>query len=177
MKNMLSYDTVFFQRYITWKSSKSFFVSCFRTKGGNLLKIWGREDRRMMEVRKSGILWIITLLIILFTLCPEIGKAQNGRPVADAGLPRYAAQDPAVLDGTGSYDPDNSGTLNYTWQQISGPSVFIIDANTATPAIGGSFTVPGRGGTPRLDGFIQTDGFRTSQNICHYANSQRIQFS
>jgi len=111
----------------------------------------------MMEVRKSGVLWTLTLLIILFALCPEIGKAQYGRPVADAGLPRYAAQDPVVLDGTGSYDPDNSGTLSYTWQQISGPSVIIIDSNTATPSIGGYFTVPGRGGIPRLGGFTQTD--------------------
>ncbi|MHC4621438.1 MAG: PKD domain-containing protein, partial [Planctomycetota bacterium] len=58
-------------------------------------------------------------------------------PVADAGLPRYAGTDPVQLDGTGSYDPDNSGPLSYQWQQISGPVVTITAGNTATPAISG----------------------------------------
>jgi N-acetylneuraminic acid mutarotase len=66
----------------------------------------------------------------------------NIGPVADAGLPRYAAQDPVVLDGIGSYDPDDSGTLNYTWRQTSGPSVEISEADTASPTI---------------SGFVQTD--------------------
>jgi len=66
----------------------------------------------------------------------------NIGPVADAGLPRYAVQDPVVLDGTGSYDPDDSGTLNYTWRQISGPSVEISEADTSSPTI---------------SGFVQTD--------------------
>jgi hypothetical protein len=56
-------------------------------------------------------------------------------PVADAGLSRYAATDPVQLDSTNSYDPDKSGLLSYTWQQVSGPSVTITDANTATPTI------------------------------------------
>jgi predicted outer membrane repeat protein len=63
--------------------------------------------------------------------------AQNIPPVADAGLSRYAAQDPVVLDGTGSFDPDNSGPLSYTWWQTSGPPVVITDANTANPMISG----------------------------------------
>ncbi|MHC4574936.1 MAG: PKD domain-containing protein [Planctomycetota bacterium] len=58
-------------------------------------------------------------------------------PVADAGLPRYAGTDPVQLDGTGSYDPDASGALNYQWQQISGPAANITDGNTATPTISG----------------------------------------
>jgi N-acetylneuraminic acid mutarotase len=80
------------------------------------------------------------------------------RPVADAGSSRYAGPDPVVLDGTGSYDPDDSGKLSYTWQQISGPSVVIIDANTATPTIAGSIQQePGRNPTPKPQGFTQTD--------------------
>jgi hypothetical protein len=63
-------------------------------------------------------------------------------PIANAGFSRYAGPDPIVLDGTASYDPDNSGTLSYKWQQISGPSVVISDSNTATPTI---------------SGFVQTD--------------------
>lgn len=81
-------------------------------------------------------------LFFLSLLCPGQSSAQNQPPVADAGLPRYAAADPVQLDGTGSYDPDNSGLLSYQWQQIAGPSVAIVDAGTATPTI---------------SGFIQTD--------------------
>ena len=66
----------------------------------------------------------------------------NQAPIADAGSSRYAAQDPAVLDGTGSFDPDGSGPLSYSWRQISGPSVAITNAETATPTI---------------SGFVQTD--------------------
>jgi hypothetical protein len=58
-------------------------------------------------------------------------------PVADAGLPRYPATDPVELDGTGSYDPDNSGPLSYQWQQISGPNLTITGADTPTPTISG----------------------------------------
>ncbi|MHC4648586.1 MAG: PKD domain-containing protein, partial [Planctomycetota bacterium] len=76
----------------------------------------------------------------------------SGRvPVADAGLPRYAADqltvetsggrvsvnDYVVLDGTGSYDPDSSGPLSYDWRQISGPSLNVTGRNTATPTISG----------------------------------------
>jgi hypothetical protein len=63
-------------------------------------------------------------------------------PIAEAGSSRYAGHNPVVLDGTGSYDPDNSGPLAYAWQQISGPSLVISDADTATPTI---------------SGFVQTD--------------------
>ena len=82
----------------------------------------------------------------------------NIEPVADAGSSRYAGPDPIVLDGTGSYDPDNSDMLSYTWRQISGPSVVIIDANTATPIIAGSVQ-PGKGRDTALRpvGFTQTD--------------------
>jgi len=58
-------------------------------------------------------------------------------PVADAGLPRYAARDPVVLDGNGSFDPDGYGQLTYNWQQVSGPSVDITDENTKMPTISG----------------------------------------
>jgi hypothetical protein len=66
----------------------------------------------------------------------------NSAPVSDAGLPRYAAQDPVLLNGIGSYDPDIYGNLIYQWQQISGPMVNITDGNTPTPIIDG-FTQTG----------------------------------
>jgi len=61
----------------------------------------------------------------------------NQAPIADAGSSRYTAQDAIVLDGTGSYDPDSSGFLSYSWRQISGPSGVITDASTAKPTISG----------------------------------------
>ena len=90
----------------------------------------------MATARKRRVLRTIPVLIALFALSP-VSQSQNVRPVADAGLSRYAAQDPVVLDGSGSYDPDESGSLSYAWRQILGPAVVITDVNTATPAVGG----------------------------------------
>jgi len=69
-------------------------------------------------------------------------------PVADAGLPAYTTGDPVSLDGSRSYDPDNSGALKYHWQQISGPPVDIIDSNSAEPTI---------------SGFVQTDSLQVCE--------------
>ena len=93
---------------------------------------------------KKTILQKHTLVLLIAVVSPvtiSLGF-EEVPPIADAGLPRYAAQAPIVLDGTGSYDPDNSGTMSYTWRQISGPSAVIIDSNAARPTI---------------RGFIQTD--------------------
>lgn len=84
----------------------------------------------------------VVMLIGLFTLSLVSAQSQDGRIVADAGFSRYVVQDPIVLDGTGSLGPDSSGPLSYTWRQITGPSVTISDADTATPTI---------------SGFVQTD--------------------
>ncbi|MFC1635724.1 hypothetical protein ACFL5Z_12865 [Planctomycetota bacterium] len=96
----------------------------------------------MTSLINQRILRVIPLLIVLFALSPVRSQSHDGRPIADAGLSRYAGQDPIILDGTSSYDPDNSGTLSYTWRQIDSPSIIIIDANTATPTV---------------SGFVQTD--------------------
>jgi hypothetical protein len=90
----------------------------------------------------------IRLLLVGFVIAvlltqPGISSDSEGvPPIANAGLFRYAAHDSVMLDGTGSYDPDDSGTLSYTWRQISGLSVEISEADTANPAI---------------SGFVQTD--------------------
>jgi len=92
----------------------------------------------MKEEQKSGLLWTIPfLIIVLFVLNIVKAQPQNSMPIAHTGSSRYAAQSPVFLDGTGSYDPDRSGPLSYTWRQISGPTVAITDANTATPTISG----------------------------------------
>lgn len=84
-----------------------------------------------------------SLFVLVLALCIVANAATaNEAPIADAGSSRYAAQEPIVLDGTGSYAPDSSGALSYTWRQISGPTVVISGADTATPAI---------------SGFVQTD--------------------
>jgi hypothetical protein len=59
---------------------------------------------------------VLIALFALFVLYPIKSTAQNIPPIADAGLSRYAAYDPVVLDGTGSYDPDSSGPLTYAWR-------------------------------------------------------------
>ena len=61
----------------------------------------------------------------------------NHAPIADAGLPRYAARDPVVLDGRDSFDPDGYGQLTYQWRHISGPSVDITDESTTMPTVSG----------------------------------------
>jgi hypothetical protein len=76
--------------------------------------------------RKAGAL----VFVLALGLTTQVANAatDNQPPIADAGSSRYAAQDPVQLDGTGSYDPDDSGPLSYEWQQISGPSVLITNA-------------------------------------------------
>ncbi len=96
---------------------------------------------------KKTILQNLTLALFIKVLASAaISLGSEGLPpIADAGLPRYAAQDPVVLDGMGSYNPDDSGALSYTWRQISGPPVMIADANTAAPTV---------------SGFVQTDAIQ-----------------
>ena len=82
---------------------------------------------------------ILIALVLALCMIVEVAYASdtNQAPIADAGLSRYAGVDAVILDGTGSYDPNESGPLSYSWQQISGPTVDISDANMATPTVGG----------------------------------------
>lgn len=100
----------------------------------------------------------LALLIAVVSLTTISLGSEVLPPIADAGFSRYVAQEPIVLDGTGSYDPDNSGPLRYEWRQIAGPPIVIIDANTATPSIGGDMLVGTEiDSTDTLVGFYQTD--------------------
>jgi beta propeller repeat protein len=59
----------------------------------------------------------------------------NQPPVASAGADRvWQMPGQAVLDGTGSYDPDGVDQLRYAWKQVSGPPVELQNADTATPS-------------------------------------------
>lgn len=63
----------------------------------------------------------------------------NIPPVANAGVDRVAPAGTMVsLDGSGSQD-QNSDSLSYTWKQVQGPTVQIINPAGATP----SFMAPG----------------------------------
>jgi hypothetical protein len=57
----------------------------------------------------------------------------NHTPVAEAGDDQSIAEGSLVsLDGTASFDVD-ADPLSYTWVQVSGPTVTLIAADTATP--------------------------------------------
>jgi hypothetical protein len=90
----------------------------------------------MDRTRQISIAATVALLILMVDSGGH-SAAANEPPVAEAGLPRYAAKDPVRLDGSGSYDPDNSGPLSYAWTQVSGPPLVITGADTATPKISG----------------------------------------
>jgi len=91
----------------------------------------------MVTIRCSRVFLAIPLMIVLFTLSPARAQDLESKPVAKAGLSRYVENESIVLNGTGFYDLNDSGTLTYAWRQIGGPSVTIVDANTATPTISG----------------------------------------
>jgi len=97
------------------------------------------SDRICTVIQLSCLKTISLVLVLALGLIAAVANASTDSqpPIADAGLSRYAAQDPIILDGTSSYDPDNSGTLSYAWRQIDGPSVVITDANTAIPTASG----------------------------------------
>ncbi len=111
--------------------------------------IFGRPGKRLDSLR----ILLLFELIIRFSFGTVLIHADSSeregiRPIADPGRPRYAATEPVKLDGSKSYDPDNSGTLSYTWRQKGGPSVVMTNANTATPTI---------------SGFLQTDEIQTCE--------------
>ncbi|HPC95272.1 MAG TPA: right-handed parallel beta-helix repeat-containing protein [Sedimentisphaerales bacterium] len=92
----------------------------------------------------------LVLSVAVFLLARPIATSGQNTPdrvapVAEAGLSRYAGNEPIRLDGTGSYDPDQSGPLHYAWAQVSGPVLTLTDAETATPLI---------------DGFVQTEAIQ-----------------
>ncbi|MFC1795464.1 hypothetical protein ACFL3Q_18005, partial [Planctomycetota bacterium] len=98
---------------------------------------FNRLERENKMIKTTFRNFILALLITVVSSAAISQGSEGAMPIADAGFSRYVAQEPIVLDGTGSYDPDDSSPLSYTWRQIAGPHVVIIDANTATPTLVG----------------------------------------
>ena len=62
------------------------------------------------------------------------GGGSSDRPVAQAGVSFLAYPgDTVILDGSGSYDPDDED-LTYRWTQLDGPAVSLDGGDTATPS-------------------------------------------
>lgn len=55
-------------------------------------------------------------------------------PVAIAGPPQTISTTSTVLDAAASYSPNGSITT-YSWQQVGGPAVALVNANSATPLV------------------------------------------
>ncbi len=67
-----------------------------------------------------------------------ISVVDNSAPIANAGADQAKAEGTLVqLDGSLSSDPDGDG-IEFSWTQISGPSVILVDATTQSP----SFSAP-----------------------------------
>ncbi|MBC8094824.1 MAG: right-handed parallel beta-helix repeat-containing protein, partial [Akkermansiaceae bacterium] len=58
-------------------------------------------------------------------------------PVANAGLTRYAGRVQIILDGSGSFAPNSTAPLEYSWRQISGPTAILTPTNIARPTVRG----------------------------------------
>ncbi len=71
--------------------------------------------------------------VVVGTYDAQGGGGINVSPVADAGPSQTVPSRARVfLDGTASYDPDGT-IVSYAWTQISGPTVRLRRADTATP--------------------------------------------
>lgn len=80
-------------------------------------------------------------------LVPDISPAiaegsTNQPPVARAGTSRYLGIYPVTLDGSQSFDPDGGGTLNYSWTQLSGPTLSLSNSTSPRPTVQASGSLP-----------------------------------
>jgi hypothetical protein len=92
-------------------------------------------------------------------------QPSNSPPVADAGSDQTVSEGAAaVLDGSGSYDPDGT-IVSYLWSQIGGVTVSLSDSSAVQP----SFTAPAVGSTSEVLTFqltVTDDAGQSSTDIC-----------
>jgi hypothetical protein len=58
-------------------------------------------------------------------------------PVANPGPTRYAGRIQITLDGSRSFAPNSSASLEYSWRQISGPAALLLPTNAPRPVLRG----------------------------------------
>ncbi len=90
----------------------------------------------------------------------QVTVGANNAPTAEAGSDQNVDEGSLVaLNGTGSSDPDGDG-LEHDWSQVSGPTVALDDASSATP----TFNAPdvGAGGEDIVFQLIVTDDFEAN---------------
>lgn len=59
-------------------------------------------------------------------------------PIANAGATRYAGRTQIQLDGSGSFAPNTTASMTYSWRQLSGtPAIFVSPTNVSKPIIRG----------------------------------------
>lgn len=84
----------------------------------------------------------------------------NQNPVANAGSDQLAFTNQLVLlDGSGSYDPDNNYPLTYLWSQVAGPPITLVDPGTMLP----TFIAPSQPAIVTIQ-LIVTDSLGASSN-------------
>jgi hypothetical protein len=77
-------------------------------------------------------------LASIVTITVNPGPPPNSPPIANAGIDLAVATGAlAILDGSGSFDPDGEA-ISFSWTQSSGPSVVLSSATTAKT----TFTAP-----------------------------------
>jgi hypothetical protein len=94
-------------------------------------------------------------------LGPTLPQAPLVKPVANAGgdiRMILADEQKIILDGTGSYNPNDKGTISYSWKQLEGETVTLENDDTDMPSFTAvpsdkaqnfrfELTVTGTGGT------------------------------
>jgi len=106
----------------------------------NLTTLTTREFFKPMVGSITGMAFGPAGELALITSARLYLYGNNSPPIANAE-PDFRANEstPVTLDGTSSHDPNTPPLpLSYTWTQLSGPTVTLANANTATP----SFSAP-----------------------------------
>lgn len=112
---------------------KTFSIKVFPSRA---TYVWSLDDETLSNTASS---YAYTALAGEHTLTVKAGKDTftwnvygNSPPLARAGEDQTVSVNAIVtLDGSGSTDPDNN-IVSYEWQQTDGPTVTLINADTAT---------------------------------------------